>query len=85
MGESDYLDDNLMQKPFLGKEKYIFFLYSIESGAHQNANACHDLSSMTNSLLAVALSNPVSHYPDQRKPFSDDFAQCVVGQEIRGG
>jgi hypothetical protein len=26
MGESDYLDDNLMQKPFSGKEKYIFFL-----------------------------------------------------------
>jgi hypothetical protein len=29
MGESDYLDDNLMQKPFSGKEKYIFFFYSI--------------------------------------------------------
>jgi hypothetical protein len=28
MGESDYLDDNLMQKPFQGKEKYIFFFYS---------------------------------------------------------
>jgi hypothetical protein len=29
MGESDYLDDNLMQKPFSGKEIYIFFFYSI--------------------------------------------------------
>jgi hypothetical protein len=28
MGESDYLDDNLMQKPFSGKEKHIFFFYS---------------------------------------------------------
>jgi hypothetical protein len=28
MGESDYLDDNLMQKPFSGKENYIFFFFS---------------------------------------------------------
>jgi hypothetical protein len=28
MGESDYLDDNLMQKHFSGQGKYIFFFYS---------------------------------------------------------
>jgi hypothetical protein len=61
---SDYLDDNLMQKPFSGKEKYIFFFYSflerknprfydtilIESIPHQNAIACHGLISLRKQL-----------------------------------
>jgi hypothetical protein len=64
MGESDYLDDNLMQKPFSGKEKYIFFFYSIlerknsrfyctiliESWARKNVIPCHDLSSHKETL-----------------------------------
>jgi heme oxygenase len=61
---SDYLDDNVMQKHFSGKEKYIYFFYSflerknprfydtilIESIDHQNVIDCHGLISLRKQL-----------------------------------
>jgi hypothetical protein len=34
MGESDYLYDKLIQKPFSGKEIYIYFLYSLGANSY---------------------------------------------------